>query len=118
PPDPRASHHAGRADACQPDNVKPRVQVYAGSAKRGKRAFLRFRAADDRDFVRLRVSFLYHGRLAMWVDFGFNRLSWSDRLTFYTTRPLPRRLRPGRWVACVTAWDKGSNHAKSCARYE
>src|SRR4029453_12990472 len=89
----------------------------AGSAKRGKRAFLRFRAADDRDFVRLRVSFLYHGRLAMWVDFGFNRLSWSDRLTFYTTRPLPRRLRPGRWVACVTVWDKASNQAKSCASY-
>jgi hypothetical protein len=53
----------------------------------------------------------------MWVDFGFNQLSWNDRLTFYTTRPLPRRLRPGRWVACVTAWDKASNHAKSCAPY-
>jgi Thrombospondin type 3 repeat len=116
-PDQRDSNHDGRGDACQPDTVKPRVLVYPGSARRGKRAFLRFRAADDRDFVRFRVSFLYHGRLAMWVDFGFNQLSWNDRLTFYTTRPLPRRLRPGRWVACVTAWDKASNHAKSCAPY-
>jgi hypothetical protein len=105
------------ANPDQRDTVKPRVLVYPGSARRGKRAFLRFRAADDRDFVRFRVSFLYHGRLAMWVDFGFNQLSWNDRLTFYTTRPLPRRLRPGRWVACVTAWDKASNHAKSCAPY-
>lgn len=62
-------------------------------------------ASDDRDLVRFRVSFLYRGRLAMWVDFGLTQLSWEQRLVFYTTKPLPRRLRPGRWVACVTAWD-------------
>ena len=115
--DQRDSNRDGVGDACQPDKVKPRVQVFPGSARRGKRAFLNFRAADDREFVRFRVSFLYHGQLAMWVDFGFNRLSWGQRLTFYTTRPLPRRLRPGRWVACVTVWDKASNQAKSCAPY-
>lgn len=115
--DQRDSNRDGRGDACQPDTVKPRVLVYPGSARRGKRAFVRFRATDDRDFVRFRVSFMYHGRLAMWVDFGFNQLSWSDRLTFYTKGPLPRRLRPGRWVACITVWDKASNHAKSCAPY-
>ena len=116
-PDQRDSNHDGKGDACQIDTVKPRVQVYAGSAKRGRKAFLRFRAADDRDFIRFRVSFLYRGRLAMWVDFGFVKLSWSQRAVFYTTRALPRRMRAGRYVACVTAWDKASNQAKACAPY-
>jgi hypothetical protein len=115
--DQRDSNRDGRGDACQPDAVKPRVQVFPGSARRGRRAYLRFRATDDRDYVRFRVSFLYRGRLAMWVDFGFSQLSWSQRLVFYTTRPLPRRLRAGRWVACVTVWDKASNQAKACAPY-
>ena len=110
--DQRDSNRDGKGDACQLDTVKPRVQVYAGSAKRGRKAFLRFRAADDRDFVRFRVSFLYRGRLAMWVDFGFVKLSWSRRAVFYTTRRLPRQMRAGRYVACVTAWDKASNQAR------
>jgi hypothetical protein len=116
-PDQRDSNHDGKGDACQPDRVKPRVKVYGGGARRGRRAFLNFRATDDRDFVRFRVSFQYRGRLAMWVDFGFVQLSWSQRATFYTKKPLPRRLPAGRYVACVTAWDRAANQAKACALY-
>jgi hypothetical protein len=116
-PDQRDSNHDGKGDACQPDRVKPRVKVYAGGARRGKRAFLNFRAADDRDYVRFRVSFYYRARLAMWVDFGFVQLSWNDRATFYTKRALPRQLQAGRYLACVTAWDRAANRAKSCALY-
>ena len=116
-PDQRDSNHDGKGDACQPDRVKPRVKVYAGGARRGKRAFLNFRAADDRDFVRFRVSFIYRGRLAMWVDFGFVQLSWDQRATFYTKKAFPRRLPAGQWLACVTAWDRAANQAKSCAAY-
>jgi hypothetical protein len=116
-PDQRDSNRDGKGDACQPDRVKPRVKVYSGGARRGRRAFLNFRAADDRDFIRFRVSFHYHGRLAMWADFGFAQLSWGQRATFYTRKPLPRRLPAGRYVACVTAWDRAANQAKSCAVY-
>lgn len=115
--DQRDSNRDGKGDACQPDRVQPRVRVYPGSAWRGRRAFLKFRVADDRDFVRFRVSFVYRGRLAMWVDFGFVQASWRGRATFYTKGPLPRLLPAGRYLACVTAWDKAANRAKSCAPY-
>jgi hypothetical protein len=115
--DQRDSNHDGKGDACQPDRVKPRVKVYSGSARRGHRVFLNFRASDDRDFVRFRVSLAYRGRLAMWADFGFVQLSWSQRATFYTKKPLPRQLPAGRYLACVTAWDRASNQAKACALY-
>ena len=78
---------------------------------------MRFRAADDRDFVRFRVSFVYRGRLLMWVNFGFVQTTWSGRNTFYTKGPLPRILPAGRYLGCVTAWDKAANRAKSCAPY-
>jgi Thrombospondin type 3 repeat len=115
--DQRDSNRDGKGDACQPDRVKPRVKVYSGSAVRGRRMFLHFRAADDRDFVRFRVTLTYRGRTAMWADFGYAQLSWSTPATVYTRRALPRRLPAGRYVACVTAWDKASNHAQSCAPY-
>lgn len=53
----------------------------------------------------------------MWVDFGFVQTSWSGRATFYTKGRLPRLLPAGRYLACVTAWDKAANRAKSCAPY-
>ena len=115
--DQRDSNRDGKGDACQADNVRPRVRVFPGSAVRGRRAFLNFRVADDRDFVRFRVSFHYRGRLAMWIDFGYVQTTWSGRATFYTKGPLPRALPGGRYLACVTAWDKAANRAKSCAPY-
>jgi len=116
-PDQRDSNHDGKGDACRPDRVKPRVRVYPGSAVRGRRAFVHFRAGDDRDFVRFRVSFAYRGRMAMWADFGFVQLRWSTRAGFYTKRALPRMMPAGRYLACVTAWDRASNHANACAPY-
>lgn len=115
--DQRDSNRDGKGDACQADRVRPRVRVYPGGAVRGRRAFLHFRVADDRDFVRVRVSFDYGRRASMWVDFGFVQTTWSGRATFFTRRPLPRALPAGRYLACVTAWDKASNRAKSCAPY-
>jgi hypothetical protein len=116
-PDQRDSNRDGKGDACQPDRVKPRVKVFAGAAVRGRRAFVRFRAGDDRDYVRFRVAFMYRGRLAMWSDFGFLRMGPSSPGTFYTKGPLPRRIPAGRYQACVTAWDKAGNRAMSCAPY-
>ena len=115
--DQRDSNRDGKGDACQPDQVKPRVKVYPGSAVRGRRAFLNFRVADDRDFVRFRVAFLYRGRLAMWVNFGFvqTTLEWTRHL-LHEGAATPQ-LPAGRYLACVTAWDKASNRAKSCATY-
>jgi hypothetical protein len=115
--DQRDSNRDGKGDACQADKVRPRVRVYPGGAVRGRRAFLHFRVADDRDFVRFRVSFDYGRRVSLWVDFGFVQTTWSGRATFFTRRPLPRALPAGRYLACVTAWDKASNRAKSCAPY-
>jgi hypothetical protein len=116
-PDQRDSNHDGKGDACQPDRVKPRIKVYPGAAVRGRRLFLKFRAADDRDLLRFRVTLQYHGRLAMWADFGFAQMSWDARATFYTKKALPRRVPAGRYLACVTAWDKAANQAKGCATY-
>jgi hypothetical protein len=115
--DQRDSNRDGKGDACQADQVKPRVRVYRGSARRGRRAYLRFRVADDRDDVRFRVSFQYRGRMVMWWDFNFVRLAWRTGATFYTKGRLPRQLPAGRYLACVTAWDKASNRAKACAPY-
>ncbi len=115
--DQRDSNRDGKGDACQLDQVKPRVKVYRGSAVRGRRAFVHFRAADDRDFVRFRVTFERRGLPLLWADFGWVKTSWSARATFHTKGPLPRMLPAGRYLACVTAWDKAANHAKSCAPY-
>ena len=110
-----ASRHQGQVNL--PIRVL-RCNVAIGALRRGRKAFLRFRAADDRDFVRFRVSFLLPGTPG---DVGRLRVRPAElssrRAVFYTTRALPRRMRAGRYVACVTAWDKASNQAKACAPY-
>jgi len=115
--DQRDSNRDGKGDACQADRVKPRVSVFPGSARRGRRAFIRARVADDRDFVRLQVTLSYRGRTLFRGSFGWAQTSWSVPSTFYTKSPLPRFLPAGRYLACVAAWDKAGNRAQSCARY-
>jgi hypothetical protein len=101
----------------QVDRTKPRVQVLAGSAKRGKRARMLVRAADDGGRVRLRVSLAYHGRTLYSGQMPMTATSWGQALMFYSNRPLPRLLPAGRYQACARAWDESGNTARSCAWY-
>jgi Thrombospondin type 3 repeat len=116
-PDQRDSNRDGKGDACQPDRVKPRVAVFRGSARRGARAFLKARVADDRGSVRVYVTLSYRGRLLYRGFFGYAQTSWAVPETFYTLTRLPRLLPAGRYLACVRAWDKAGNAARSCAPY-
>jgi hypothetical protein len=116
-PDQRDSNHDGKGDACQPDLVKPRVKVSPGSARRGHRAFIKVRAADDRGTIRLNVTLSYRNHIMYRGAFGWTETRWSQRLTFYTRTPLPRFLPTGVYRACVKAWDRAGNHALGCSRY-
>jgi hypothetical protein len=115
--DQRDSNRDGKGDACQPDQVKPRVAVYPGSARRGRRAYIRARIADDRDFVRVYVTLTFRGRALYRGTFSAPQTSWAVVETFYTLTRLPRFLPAGRYLACVQAWDKAGNRARSCAPY-
>jgi hypothetical protein len=99
------------------DHAKPRVRVYAGSARRGTRAYLRLRAADDRGRVRLHVMLVYHGRALYNGRMPMTATHWADPLFFYTTTPLPHFIPTGSYQACVRAWDAAGNTASSCAPY-
>jgi hypothetical protein len=99
------------------DKVKPRVRVLPGSAKRGKRAQLLVRAADDRGRVRLRVTLEYHGRTLYSGRMPMTVTYWAQPMFFYSRRPLPRFLPAGRYQACARAWDESGNTARSCAWY-
>jgi hypothetical protein len=116
-PDQKDSNRDGKGDACQPDRVKPQVRVYSGSARRGARAYLRARMADDRGFVRLHVTLAHRGRVFYRGRFGWVQPSWAVVETFYTLTRLPRFLPVGRYSACVQAWDRAGNTAKACAPY-
>jgi hypothetical protein len=111
------SNGDGKGDACQPDRVEPRVHVFPGSARRGKRAYITARIADDRGFVRVRVALIYFGH-AMYRDrFTWAHSRWDAPATFHTEAPLPKFLPRGLYQACVTVTDKAGNRARSCARY-
>ena len=99
------------------DHVKPRVRVYAGSARRGSRAYVRVRVADNRGRVRLHVMLKYRGRALYNGRMGMTATYWADPIFFFTNRPLPRFLPAGRYRACVRAWDEARNSALSCAPY-
>src|SRR5436190_16045455 len=111
------SNHDGKGDACQPDLVKPRVKVSSGSARRGQRAYIKARVADDRGMVRLSVTLSYRSHTMYRGAFGWTQTRWSHRLNFYTRTPLARFLPTGVYQACVKAWDKAGNHALGCSRY-
>ena len=100
-----------------PDRVKPRVRVYPGSARRGTRAFVRLRAADNRGRVRLHVMLLYRGRALYNGRLPLTATYWADPLYFITKTPLPSFLPAGRYRACVRAWDEAGNTALGCAAY-
>lgn len=99
------------------DRLKPRVRVLPGSARRGQRAHMLVRAADDRGRVRLNVTLRYHGRTLFSGRMPMTITYWADPLFFVTVRPLPRLLPAGRYQACARAWDEAGNTASSCAWY-
>jgi hypothetical protein len=113
----RDSNHDGKGDACQPDRVRPRVHVFPGSAVRGKRAYITARVADDRGFVRMRVTLAHWGNVMYGGVFTWAQSRWDQPATFRTRAPLPRFLPRGPYQACVTASDKAGNRRRSCARY-
>ena len=99
------------------DHVKPRVRVYSGTARRGSRAYIQMRAADNRGRVRLHVMLRYRGRTLYQGRMGMTATYWADPLSFLTRTPLPRFLPAGRYEACARAWDEAGNSALSCAGY-
>jgi hypothetical protein len=99
------------------DRTAPRVQVLAGSARRGTRAGVVARVADDRLFVRVLVTLVRSGRVRFGERFSVANSRWTRPVTFRMRSPLPRALPGGRYAACVTATDRAGNHARSCARY-
>jgi Thrombospondin type 3 repeat len=107
----------GKGDACQPDLFRPRVHVFPGSAVRGKRAYITARVADERGWVRLRVSLVHFGHVMYRGAFTRPSSRWDTPATFHTKTPLPRFLPRGRYQACVTASDRAGNSRRSCARY-
>ena len=113
----RDSNHDGRGDACQPDRVKPRIHVFPGSARRGKHAYVTARVADDRGFVRVRVSLTFFGHTMYRGVFTWAQSRWDQPATFRTRSPLPMFLPRGAYQACATVRDKAGNRARSCARY-
>jgi hypothetical protein len=99
------------------DLVKPRVRAYGGSVRRGTTAHFMARVADDRGPVRFRASLEWRGLPVMARSFPFLHAVWTAPLDFWSARPLPRRMRPGRYQFCLTAWDQTGNRARSCAVY-
>jgi hypothetical protein len=99
------------------DLVKPRVKALGGTARRGTTARFNARVADNRGLVRFRASLEWRGLPVMARSFPLVQTYWSSPLGFYSARPLPRNMRPGRYQFCITAWDQTGNRARSCAVY-
>jgi hypothetical protein len=100
-----------------PDRSAPHVLALPGSARRGSRAGVVARVADDRLFVRVAVTLVRSGRIRFGEKFNIASSRWTRPVTFRMRSPLPRSLPAGRYSACITASDRAGNHAKSCARY-
>ena len=98
------------------DQQPPRVQAYAGAAKRGKRARFRVRVADDRLFVHVAVALVRGGRARFTQAFRLTSPRWTLPVTLRARR-LPRRVARGRYAVCATATDRAGNAARSCAGY-
>ncbi len=99
------------------DRTTPRVRALGGVAQRGQTAFFAARAGDDRGLVRLRATLMRKGREAARATAAFRTVTWAQRQTLYSSRPLSRGLAAGAYRSCVTAWDRAGNAARSCAPY-
>jgi hypothetical protein len=107
----------GALSSAGADRSAPHVQVLPGSARRGTRAGVVARVADDRLFVRANVDLIRSHRVRFGQKFTIANSRWTHPVTFRMRSPLPRTLPAGRYAACITASDRAGNHARSCARY-
>jgi hypothetical protein len=111
------SNRDRRGDACQPDRTPPRVRALAGRATRGRTAFFLAHVGDDRGYARLRVVLSYRGHPILVGAFAMTPVNFVHEIRFYSQQPLSPLAPPGLYRACVTAWDRAGNRARSCAPY-
>jgi hypothetical protein len=107
----------GVAGRLGPDRGRPRVQAYAGSGRRGRKAVFVARVADDRGEARIQVDLAYRNQLVFRTMTLLKPVRWSVKQRFDSRIPLPRSLAPAAYRVCVTAWDRTGNRARSCARF-
>jgi hypothetical protein len=107
----------GVAARLGPDRRRPRVQAYAGSGRRGRKAVFVARVADDRGEARMQVDLAYRNQLVFRTVTLLKPVRWSVKQRFDSRIPLPRSLHSGDYRLCFTAWDRTGNHAKSCSRF-
>lgn len=99
------------------DRTRPSVRALAGSANRGRRALFLARVADNSGEARLDAQLTHRGVPVVEGKASFAPATWAARRGIRSTRPLSRRLSPGSYRLCVTAWDRAGNRSQSCARY-
>jgi hypothetical protein len=99
------------------DRTRPYVRTYAGSARRGSRAYFTAQVRDNSGEARMRALLTYRGLRVLEGRTAFARVDWRVKQRFYSIRPLSRRLPAGIYKICVTAWDRAGNQGRSCARY-
>jgi hypothetical protein len=99
------------------DRARPAVRALGGTARRGSRAFFAARVRDNSGEARLDAQLTHRGVPVVEGKTSFAPVVWGARQRVRATRPLSRRLSPGRYLLCVTAWDRAGNRARSCAPY-
>jgi hypothetical protein len=85
--------------------------------RRGARVGQSARVEDDSGESRLDARLTYRGVPVVEGKAGFTPVTWGTRRGIRSTRPLSRRVTPGVYRLCVTAWDRAGNRGQSCARY-
>jgi hypothetical protein len=100
-----------------PDRAKPRVRALAGTAKRGQTAFFSAKVGDDSGVVRLRATLVRRGHEVARGAGAFRPVTWANKVTLYSRRPLARAIARGAYAFCVTAWDRAGHAARDCAPY-
>ena len=99
------------------DRQAPRVQAYAGSARRGRHARFRVRVADDHLFVHVAVTLVRGSNARFREAFRLTNPRWTLPVMLRSRRRLSHALGGGRYEVCATATDRAGNAARSCARY-
>lgn len=99
------------------DRTRPTVRAIGGTANRGRRALFSARVKDNSGEARLDAQLTHRGVPVVEGKAGFTPVTWAARRGIRSTRPLSRRLTPGLYRLCVTAWDRAGNRGQSCARY-
>jgi Thrombospondin type 3 repeat len=116
-PDQRDANGNGRGDACEPDRVRPKVQIEATQLRRGKRATFHFRVSDDRGSIRAAFTLSFRTKVVARGSIPFTNVTGVSRGYFFLRTPLPDGAPDGVYRGCVQVWDRAGNTAKSCAGF-